>query len=324
MSRANPLLEILNIAAVGVWVVVMLLIGLHDLPRVGLCLINTLPYATALAFGSYLTPPLRRRLAVVVNGMWALMGAAAAWIIGVEPGQLPYFGLAGLATAVICGWNAVVLRQPALAPTATEHSHHALQKIYALVSSTPKMYFSLLTLLEKSRSMPGKIYAFSGRLPEVFFSLSTLLFVALGVFILAFATPVLGVFTVHEFSSRFLECSLPTGFGGPCEARGFWIDRLNYYNIPFFNLVYTPYFFFLAFWDLVLVWAVVAGLIRMVAHRPHGAPVTPLKRPGSGYQGSLSSPRTHIGTAPRVRPADTRSRDSGAGDAAPNPLERRQ
>ena len=322
MSRTNPLLEILNIAAVGVWVVVMLLVGLSDLPRVGLCLINTLPYATALAFGSCPAPLSRRRLAVVVNGLWTVMGAAMAWIMAVEPGQQPYIGLAGLAAAVICGWNVVVLRQSPSAPMANESSRSALQKIYMVVGSTPKIYLSLLNLLEKFGRAPQKIYAFSGHLPQVFFSLSTLLFIALAVFIVAFATPVLGVFTVHEFSSRFLECSLPTGFGGPCEARGFWLDRLAYYSLPFFNLIYTPYFFFLAFWDLVLVWAVVAGVIRIIAHRPHSASVKPPKHHGSVHQASPPAPGSQGSSASPNAPAGIRPSDSSVRVAAPNPAER--
>jgi hypothetical protein len=89
--------------------------------------------------------------------------------------------------------------------------------------------------------------------------LANILIAGLIIFALLFGLPILGLLLPQKIAASY-GCTLEA-WGGPCMASGFWASRLKYYGIPFANLIGTPFFFLLAFWDVVLGWlAVITGL----------------------------------------------------------------
>ena len=104
-----------------------------------------------------------------------------------------------------------------------------------------------------------------GLLPNVI----VLLLVALAVFCLLLGTPLIGSLSAESIL-RTLRCSAPllmdsNPWGGLC---GFWIDRLEPYQRPWYGALLAPVWLFTQFSAVLLAWmALIAVLVLAFAYR---------------------------------------------------------
>lgn len=105
----------------------------------------------------------------------------------------------------------------------------------------------------------------NGWLPNVI----VLLLVALAVFCLLLGTPLIGSLSAESIL-RTLRCSAPllmdsNPWGGFC---GFWIDRLEPYQRPWYGALLAPVWLFTQFSAVLLAWmALIAVLVLAFAYR---------------------------------------------------------
>jgi hypothetical protein len=93
--------------------------------------------------------------------------------------------------------------------------------------------------------------------------LANILIAGLIIFALAFGFPFFGLLLPQKIAATY-GCTLEA-WGGPCAATGFWPSRLKYYGFPIANIIGTPLFFVLAFWDILLGWLAAIGALKIFA-----------------------------------------------------------
>ena len=84
-------------------------------------------------------------------------------------------------------------------------------------------------------------------------------------FVLAFATPVIGFFSAKFLFVNELGCNMSSFSQSPCLLFGVDIgDRILPYSAPFIGLLATPIAFFIAFWEVSLLWISLIFLAKIM------------------------------------------------------------
>ncbi len=84
-------------------------------------------------------------------------------------------------------------------------------------------------------------------------------------FVLAFATPVIGFFSAKFLFVNELGCNMSSFSQSSCFVFGVDIgDRIRMYNAPFIGVLATPIAFFMAFWEVSLLWIILIFLAKMM------------------------------------------------------------
>lgn len=85
-------------------------------------------------------------------------------------------------------------------------------------------------------------------------------------FVLAFATPVLGVFSAKFLFVNELGCNMSSFSQSTCLVFGVDIgDRIRMYGAPFIGVLATPLAFIIVFWEVSVVWIILIVLAWVMA-----------------------------------------------------------
>ena len=85
-------------------------------------------------------------------------------------------------------------------------------------------------------------------------------------FVLAFATPVLGVFSAKFLFVNELGCNMSSFSQSECLVFGVDIgDRIRMYGAPFIGVLATPLAFFMVFWEVSVVWIMLIIFTKILA-----------------------------------------------------------
>ena len=88
------------------------------------------------------------------------------------------------------------------------------------------------------------------------------------IFVIAFATPVIGVFSAKLLFVDGLGCNMSNFSDSSCLVFGYDVgDRARVYGTPFIGLLATPFAFFVAFWELLIVWVCMIIGTMIMANR---------------------------------------------------------
>ena len=88
------------------------------------------------------------------------------------------------------------------------------------------------------------------------------------IFVIAFATPVVGVFSAVSLFSDALGCNISAFSKSECLVLGVDIgDRVRMYGTPIIGVLMTPLAFFMVFWEVSLLWIILIMLTKIMANR---------------------------------------------------------
>lgn len=88
------------------------------------------------------------------------------------------------------------------------------------------------------------------------------------IFVIAFATPVVGVYNAENLFSDYLGCNISAFSKSECLVFGLDIgNRIRMYGAPFIGVLVTPLAFFVVFWELSVFWIILIMLTKMMAYK---------------------------------------------------------
>ena len=94
------------------------------------------------------------------------------------------------------------------------------------------------------------------------------LLVTFVIFVIAFATPVVGVYNAKNLFSDYLGCSI-SAFS-KSECLGFGVDignRIRMYGAPFIGVLATPLPFIIVFWEVSVLWLLLIIFSKTMAYK---------------------------------------------------------
>jgi hypothetical protein len=216
--------------------------------------------ANALVPWLSVVPPLETTF-LLLQKSWALI---AGWfvLIALSLRADRHRGPAGLAwSAATQTGDLACASSPANAALSVERAERSRQKYATYAAQVADKTTGLLALHRRMRA-EGELW---GSLATVF----VLLVVALAAFCLVLGTPFIGGMDA-EHILRTSGCSNlsqmgSNPMGGVC---GFWLERLEPYQRPWYGVLLSPMWLFTQFSDLLLVWmALILGLVLLFAYR---------------------------------------------------------